>query len=188
MKDDKKIERLEKSVSNTISNDPQLRAEQYAIEQEGISKATDRIPHAVLTAMPNEPEEFTLYPDLLPETIKHYILALRAHCAALQRDAEPTSWQQWTVRALVRLAIRTLADANKNAGNNWPAGQEWHELSHTSQHAFMRSAMREAKIPHDEYRNSVEAAMLTGAPLDDVWSDLTEENKAMLLAAEREAK
>jgi hypothetical protein len=80
----------------------------------------------------------------------------------------------WLVRALVTLAKRELADANATCGDCWPAGQEWHELGHTSQHAFMHRAREAAGIPHAEYRALIEAVMSTdeAEALDALWTEL----------------
>lgn len=86
---------------------------------------------------------------------------------------------KWLVRALVTLAKRHLADANATAevqAGNWPAGQEWHELGHTSQHAFMHSAREEAGIPHAEYRALIEAATMESDELDAIWLELERPN------------
>ncbi len=86
---------------------------------------------------------------------------------------------KWLVRALVTLAKRHLADANATPevqSGEWPAGQEWHELGHTSQHAFMRSAREEAGIPHAEYRALIEAATMESDELDAIWQELERPN------------
>lgn len=85
---------------------------------------------------------------------------------------------EWLVRALVTLAKRELADANATCGDRWPAGQEWHELGHTSQHAFMRRAREAAGIPHAEYRTLIEAVMSTdeAEALDALWTELERPN------------
>lgn len=84
----------------------------------------------------------------------------------------------WLVRALVTLAKRELADANATCGSCWPAGQEWHELGHTSQHAFMHRAREAAGIPHAEYRALIEAVMNTdeAEALDALWTELERPN------------
>ena len=91
---------------------------------------------------------------------------------------------KWLVRALVTLAKRHLADANSTPevqAGEWPAGQEWSQLGHTSQHAFMRRAREEAGIPHDEYRALIEAATLAddGEELDAIWQELETPNVAI---------
>lgn len=62
-------------------------------------------------------------------------------------------------RALVALAKRNLADANANREDerSWPAGQEWTDLAGSSQAIFMARARDEAGIPHDAYRELVQA-------------------------------
>jgi hypothetical protein len=89
----------------------------------------------------------------------------------LSESGERTPWAEWCVRALVALAARNLEETNKTCGKNWPAGQRWGELGHTSQHAFMRKARAECGIPDDAYRAEIETAMVKeGMDLDDVWS------------------
>ena len=84
---------------------------------------------------------------------------------------------KWLVRALVTLAKRHLAEANAKPevqAGGWPAGQEWHELGHTSQHVFMYGARTEAGIPHAEYRAMIDAIMKTdeAGTLDALWTEL----------------
>lgn len=84
---------------------------------------------------------------------------------------------KWLLRALVCLAKRNLADANATPevrSGDWPAGQEWHQLGHTSQHTFMRRATAEAGIPHDEYRALIESACEVDieGELDKIWDEL----------------
>lgn len=88
------------------------------------------------------------------------------------RDTSPSV--QWLVRALVTLAKRELADANASCGDDWPAGQEWRQLGHTSQHSFMRRAREAAGIPHVEYRALIEAMMRTDMAdaFDALWKEL----------------
>lgn len=100
---------------------------------------------------------------------------------------------KWLVRALVTLAKRILAEANATPevqSGGWPAGQEWHELGHTSQHAFMRRAREEAGIPHAEYRALIEAATMEGDELDEIWQELERPNCEVsgLSAAGREGR
>jgi hypothetical protein len=86
---------------------------------------------------------------------------------------------KWMLRALVTLAKRILAEANATPevqAGEWPAGQEWHELGHTSQHAFMHMAREEAGIPHEEYRALIEAATMESDELDGVWNELLRSN------------
>lgn len=96
--------------------------------------------------------------------------------APLERQVRPPA--AWLVRALVALAKRELADANATCGDNWPAGQEWHELGHTSQHSFMHRAREAAGIPHAEYRALIEAVMNTdeAEALDALWTELERPN------------
>lgn len=82
---------------------------------------------------------------------------------------------KWLLRALVALAKRSLAEANATPevqAGEWPAGQEWHELGHTSQHAFMHRAREEAGIPHEDYRALIEAATMGSDELDAIWVEL----------------
>lgn len=84
---------------------------------------------------------------------------------------------KWLVRALVCLAKRNLADINTTPevkNGEWPAGQEWHELGHTSQHAFMWRAREEAGIPHEGYRKLIEESVLMDEEeeLDSIWKEL----------------
>lgn len=85
---------------------------------------------------------------------------------------------KWLVRALVTLAKYHLRDANASCGDDWPAGQEWNELGHTSQHAFMRAAREDAGIPHEEYRALIEAALMADddGELDAIWRELDTHN------------
>ena len=88
---------------------------------------------------------------------------------------------KWLVRALVTLAKRHLAEANATPevkAGDWPAGQEWHELGHTSQHAFMRAAREEAGIPHAEYRELIEDVAMNDdiGDLDSIWADMERPN------------
>lgn len=100
----------------------------------------------------------------------------RAVVGPLERQVRPPV--AWLVRALVTLAKRELADANATCGECWPAGQEWHELGHTSQHAFMHRAREASGIPHVEYRELIEAAMSTdeAEALDALWTELERTN------------
>ncbi len=78
------------------------------------------------------------------------------------------------------LAARILEERNKTCGDNWPAGQQWNDLGHTSQHAFMRAAREECGIPHDAYREAVEQAMVkAGIPLDEVWEEVSRRVKEL---------
>ena len=92
------------------------------------------------------------------------------------------SEQKWLVRALVALAKRNLADANATPevrAGAWPAGQEWHELGSTSQHAFMRAARAEAGINHDDYRRFIEHLCRDvdeNGELDELWLELEKPN------------
>lgn len=84
---------------------------------------------------------------------------------------------KWLVRALVTLAKRHLAEVNalpEVQAGDWPAGQKWHELGHTSQHVFMYGARTEAGIPHAEYRAMIDAIMKTDEAdtLDALWTEL----------------
>ena len=86
---------------------------------------------------------------------------------------------KWLVRTLVTLAKRILAEENATQevqAGEWPSGQEWHELGHTSQHAFMHRAREEAGIPHEEYRALIEAATMESDDLDGVWEELLRPN------------
>ena len=81
---------------------------------------------------------------------------------------------KWLLRALVCLAKRNLADANATPevqAGEWPAGQEWHELGHTSKHTFMHRALTEAEIPHEEYKILIEEAITADddEELETIW-------------------
>lgn len=82
----------------------------------------------------------------------------------------------WLVSSIVALAKRILAEANATPevqAGDWPAGQKWHQLGNTSQHAFMHRAREEAGIPHDGYRALINAAMDDNADeLEDLWREL----------------
>ena len=83
------------------------------------------------------------------------------------------AWPEWAVRALCALARRILHERNATCGGDWPAGQDWHELGHTSQHAFMRAAREECGVPHDAYRDAVQAICDSQEfDLDFVWQDM----------------
>lgn len=60
---------------------------------------------------------------------------------------------RWAYQLLLALAKRRLADANLNREdeNDWPAGQEWHEMVGSSHSIFLRGAREEAKIPEDAF-------------------------------------
>jgi len=60
---------------------------------------------------------------------------------------------RWAYQLLLALAKRRLKDANdeREHPNDWPAGQEWDELSGSSQKTFLRGAREEAGIPHEEF-------------------------------------
>ena len=93
----------------------------------------------------------------------------------LEIEMSTNNETKWLVRALVTLAKRHLADANgtpEALAGEWPAGQEWNELGHTSQHSFMHRAREEAGIPHDEYRALIEAATMDSDELDAIWQEL----------------
>lgn len=86
---------------------------------------------------------------------------------------------EWALRALVCLAKRCLKDANdsREDENEWPAGQEWRELSHTSQHSFMRRAREECGIPHKEWNDAMEKAVIEGGQdLVPVWEEFEKES------------
>lgn len=88
---------------------------------------------------------------------------------------------KWLLRALICLAKRNLADANATQevqDGCWPAGQTWDQLGHTSQHAFMRRATKEAGIPHEEYRQLIEDALTAdkAGELDAIWSEMDTPN------------
>jgi ribA/ribD-fused uncharacterized protein len=83
------------------------------------------------------------------------------------------AWPEWAVRALCALARRILHERNATCGGDWPAGQDWHELGHTSQHAFMRAAREECGVPHEAYRDAVQAICDSQEfDLDLVWQDM----------------
>lgn len=87
---------------------------------------------------------------------------------------------KWLVRTLIALAKLNLADvnANREGENDWPAGQEWNELGHTSQHIFMYMAREEAGIPHNEYRAMIEASVMAdeNGELDAIWREMDTPN------------
>lgn len=67
-----------------------------------------------------------------------------------------TQYFRWAYQLLLALAKRRLADANaeneaKGEPNNWPAGQEWHEMVGSSHSIFLRGARNEAGIPEDAF-------------------------------------
>lgn len=82
---------------------------------------------------------------------------------------------KWLLRSLITLAKRHLAEANKTPeviNGDWPAGQEWNELVHTSQHIFMHRAREEAGIPHDAYRAMIEKSVMEDDDLDKIWKEM----------------
>lgn len=58
---------------------------------------------------------------------------------------------RWAYQLLLALARRRLEDANKDCGDSWPAGQEWHEMVGSSHSIFLRGAREEAGIPDDAF-------------------------------------
>ncbi len=102
-----------------------------------------------------------------------------ADAGSVERMVRPPA--AWLVRALVTMAKRELADANATCGDCWPAGQEWHELGHTSQRVFMRRAREAAGIPHDAYRALIENVMATDEAemLDALWAELERPNTCL---------
>jgi hypothetical protein len=89
-------------------------------------------------------------------------------------------WTEWAVRALVALAARVLEERHRTCEGNWPAGQSWNDLGHTSQHTLMQAAREECGIPHEAYREAVKKAMLdSGVPLDEVWEEVSRRVKEL---------
>ena len=81
---------------------------------------------------------------------------------------------EWALRAMICLAKRCLKDSNdsRESEGDWPAGQDWCDLGHTSQHAFMRAAREECGVSHGEWRSVIEKAMMRdGQDLDKVWEE-----------------
>lgn len=60
---------------------------------------------------------------------------------------------RWAYQLLLALAKRRLAEANaaREDDNDWPAGQEWHEMVGSSHSIFLRGAREEAGIPEDAF-------------------------------------
>lgn len=60
---------------------------------------------------------------------------------------------RWAYQLLLALAKRKLAEANTNLAdpNEWPAGQQWHEMNGTSHSIFLRQAREEAGLPHEAF-------------------------------------
>lgn len=88
---------------------------------------------------------------------------------------------EMAMRALVALAKRNLADANKarEHKNDWPAGQKWGDLGHSSQCSFMRAARAEAGVDHDAYKAAIEEALMNppaDEDLDAVWEEMEKPN------------
>lgn len=82
---------------------------------------------------------------------------------------------EMAMRALVALAKRCLADANKGCGDNWPARQSWRDLCGSSQGAFLQIARDEAGIDHASYKamiRNAERNPADGEDLDQTWRDL----------------
>ena len=85
---------------------------------------------------------------------------------------------EMTMRALVALAKRNLADANKTCGDDWPAGQKWHQLGPSSQGVFMQKARAEAGIPDAPYLVIVRSDTNNADNLTEVWDTLIAESAA----------
>lgn len=60
---------------------------------------------------------------------------------------------RWAYQLLLALAKRRLADSNANLEfpDDWPGGQEWHEMVGSSHSIFLNAARDEAGIPHEEF-------------------------------------
>lgn len=72
------------------------------------------------------------------------------------------------LRTLITLARRHLDEANaaRASDHDWPAGQTWEQLGHTSKQAFLQRACDEAGVSGDAVRT-----LLGDSPvdLDDIW-------------------
>lgn len=65
---------------------------------------------------------------------------------------------RWAYQLLLALAKRRLADANANlqSPDDWPAGQEWHEMVGSSRCIFLGGARAEAGIPCNEFLEPIQ--------------------------------
>ncbi len=82
----------------------------------------------------------------------------------------------WLLRALVTLAKLELAEANATCGEDWPGGQQWHQLVGSSQSIFMHRARDKAGIPHDEYLKFVRS--VDDDDINDLWAELARPSTA----------
>lgn len=80
-----------------------------------------------------------------------------AEIERLRQDA--TQNFRWAYQLLLALAKRRLAEANANLSDpdEWPAGQEWHEMVGSSHSIFLRGARAEAGIPNDAFIELIRA-------------------------------
>ena len=73
------------------------------------------------------------------------------------------------------LAKRILAEANATPevhAGDWPAGQKWHQLGNTSQHAFMHRARGRGRNTSRWIPALINAAMDDNADeLEDLWRE-----------------
>lgn len=74
-------------------------------------------------------------------------------------------------RSQQALAVELLAKANQSleSENDWPAGQQWHELGNTSQAAFSGRARELAGIDHKAYLALLRENQDALAAADSVW-------------------
>jgi hypothetical protein len=121
--------------------------------------------------------------DSIPQRLdgeKIYAVALAAAPQQPVGDEfHENQWPEWCVRLFVALAKRCLAEANAEVGDTeWPAGQQWDELGHTSQHAFLRKAAAESGIDYSAYQAALKS-------LDDATADRIDEVFTEMLSAHR---
>lgn len=87
-------------------------------------------------------------------------------------DLEKQLWEM-LYRSQTALAVMCLNEANRNREeeNDWPAGQEWGDLSGSSQAAFARAGREKAGIDHDIYlhilRNNADAQSIAEPILEE---------------------
>lgn len=79
---------------------------------------------------------------------------------------------RWAYSLMIALAQHLLKDANREAGpNEWPRGQQWHEMVGSSHSAFFHQARELAGISHDEFLENVRNGTY---PVDDLYERAAE--------------
>jgi hypothetical protein len=94
----------------------------------------------------------------------------------LKTDMEKKLWEM-LYRSQMALAVMCLDESNRTRENknDWPAGQEWHEMVGSSHAIFCRVARDKAGIDHDEYlkilRENSDAMEIAGPIYEQLASD-----------------